>query len=425
VSCENTQKLIDGYLDGELDLVRNLEIDGHLKECPSCSQVYESQQALRAAIRTGAPYFKAPAELEKRIRSAVRKASKVAPVRRTQPWLSTWSWAGAAAALAILVLLIWRMAPIVSGPSGDNRVAQEVLSSHIRSLMASHLTDVPSSDHHTVKPWFNGKLDFSPPVPDLAGEGFDLVGGRLDYLEGRPVAALVYQRRKHFINLFVWPEADRSNVAQKAVTHQGYNLLHWTQSGMNYWAVSDLNRSELEEFARLVGGRAAPPDSRSGASARLLIGERGLANRRPAEQQAQGHRGLAARADHDVVLPVGPVATGLRAQLVEPGAQRAEGVMSRSVSQGRAWGTCVGHLQKYTRPGDGLAIRPEHGAREAAAGGRSGGPGGRSWEQPSCREREQSHKASFAHAGPSRDGPPDYYSMVELRALRLLVLEVP
>src|SRR5262249_56061831 len=113
-------------------------------------------------------------------------------------------------------------------------------------------------DEQGVEAWFNGKLDFSPPVPDLAGEGFDLVGGRLDYVEGQPVAALVYRRRKHFINLFVWPEDNRSSVVPKAVTHQGYNLLHWTQSGMSYWAVSDLNRSELEEFERLIEGRADP-----------------------------------------------------------------------------------------------------------------------------------------------------------------------
>lgn len=261
MSCQETQKLLDGYLNGEVDLVRNLEIEGHLKECPSCSQVLESHQALRAAIRTSVPYFKAPAELQKRIRSVVRKASKAEPSSRALPWLSTWSWAGTAAALAILVLLVWRVVPIASRSSAEELVAQEVLSSHIRSLMASHLTDVPSSDHHTVKPWFNGKLDFSPPVPDITSEGFDLVGGRLDYVDGRPVAALVYQRRKHFINLFVWPATGRPKVAAKVITRQGYNLLHWMLSGMNYWAVSDLNRSELEEFARLAQDRAAPKGS--------------------------------------------------------------------------------------------------------------------------------------------------------------------
>jgi mycothiol system anti-sigma-R factor len=261
VSCEDTKKLMDGYLDGELDLVRNLEIEGHLRECPSCSRVYESHQGLRAAIRTHAPYSKAPAELQKRIRSAIRKASKTEPAPRTLPRLSAWSWAGAAAALAILVLLVWRVVPIVSRPSADELVAQEVLSSHIRSLMASHLTDVPSSDHHTVKPWFNGKLDFSPPVPELTNEGFALVGGRLDYLDGRPVAVLVYQRRKHFINLFVWPATRSRDVAEKTLVQQGYNLTHWTRSGMAYWAVSDLNKGELEQFVQLVRGYARLPAS--------------------------------------------------------------------------------------------------------------------------------------------------------------------
>ena len=165
-------------------------------------------------------------------------------------WQFSWAWAGVAAALAMAALVVWRLDPGVSRRSQNELLAQEVLSSHVRSLMANHLTDVPSSDQHTVKPWFNGKLDFSPPVKDLGAEGFPLVGGRLDYLDDRPVAALVYQRRKHFINLFIWPSD--SGSGQKTVMRQGYNLFQWTQSGMSYWAVSDLNSTELQDFVHLV-----------------------------------------------------------------------------------------------------------------------------------------------------------------------------
>ena len=141
-------------------------------------------------------------------------------------------------------------------PPSDARVADEVVAAHLRSLQANHLTDVASSDQHTVKPWFQGKLDYSVSVKDWSAEGFPLVGGRLDYLEDRPVAALVYQRRKHFINLFIWPSASHS--AQKTVMRQGYNLFHWAQAGMTFWAVSDLNSGELQEFAKLVQSHPAP-----------------------------------------------------------------------------------------------------------------------------------------------------------------------
>jgi anti-sigma factor RsiW len=253
MDCKQAQNLIDGYVDGELDLVGNLEIERHFQECALCSQRHETHQALRTAIKAGAPYFKAPEELQKRLHSSLRKAAKAeaaASVLR-RPWISI---AGPLAAAAIVVLAL---VPLLKGPSTEELVAREVLAGHVRSLMADHLSDVASSDRHTVKPWFNGKLDFSPAVEDLAQQGFPLVGGRLDYLNNRPVAALVYHRQKHVINLFIWP-ATGSDSDVKKETRQGYHLFHWNRSGMTYWAISDVEENQLQEFVQQVQNAASP-----------------------------------------------------------------------------------------------------------------------------------------------------------------------
>jgi anti-sigma factor RsiW len=155
------------------------------------------------------------------------------------------------------VTIMWIFGSLLRGPSVEELFTREVVANHVRSLMASHVVDVESSDRHTVKPWFAGKLDFSPSVPDLNDQGFRLIGGRLDYLDGRPVAALVYQRRQHVINLFIWPSTHHYSEEPKPITQQGYNLLYWIQADMTYSTVSDLNTRELQEFVQLLQGQVS------------------------------------------------------------------------------------------------------------------------------------------------------------------------
>jgi len=255
VNCPETRDLIHGYIDGELDLVHSLAVEQHLQGCAECTEVYARQQALHAAIKSGSLYYAVPSHLQKRIQSSIRQAARAEAMPRRPPWraLSLVAALAALLALAVGLLYLWPHTP------ASGLLAQEVVSSHIRSLMAEHLSDVASSDKHTVKPWFDGKLDFSPPVEDLAAQGFPLIGGRLDYLDNRPVAALVYGRNKHFINLFVWPAAQGDSGDLPPSEIQGYNLLHWTQGGMTFWAVSDLNTQEFQEFVRLIQTQAVPP----------------------------------------------------------------------------------------------------------------------------------------------------------------------
>ena len=245
MGCQETQNLMHGYIDGELDLLNNLQVEQHLQDCPACARDHQNNQALRSALSTSSLYFNAPANLQKRVRSSVRAGVK----GETKPGMLSWRWLVVGGSLALISIIILGLVYIQSSPARDELLAQEVVSGHVRSLMANHLTDVPSTDQHTVKPWFDGKLDFSPPVTDLTAQGFILVGGRLDYIGNRPVAALVYQRRQHFINLFIWPEAIESGSRNKIAVRQGYNLIYWKRAGMAYWAVSDLNINELQEFA--------------------------------------------------------------------------------------------------------------------------------------------------------------------------------
>jgi len=239
---------LDAYVDGELASEDARELETHLKECRECARRHEARVALSAAIRQHVPAFRAPDALRRRVRTAVRDAAGAPPSRRVLPPVAA-RWLALAASLALVAVGSWRLG---TSRAGEDALAGQVLASHVRSLMPGHLTDVISSDQHTVKPWFNGKLDFSPQVYDFAGRGFPLIGGRLDYVGGRAVAALVYGRRQHLINVLLWP-ATRGSVSGPGVaTRQGYHLLHWTTPDYVYWVVSDLGLAELHDFAQLL-----------------------------------------------------------------------------------------------------------------------------------------------------------------------------
>jgi len=239
--CEQSKSRLQAYFDGELDVTHSLDVEAHLHECAECARSYDGLKALRQSLRSDELRYQLPAGLETRIKSAVRSEAR----ERTKRF--SWRWLIPAFSAAILLIVF--AGYLLTRSRTDDLVAGEIVSSHVRSLMTSgHLIDVPSEDPHTVKPWFDGKLDFSPPVKDLTAGGFALIGGRLDYIANRPVAALIYQRREHQINVFVWPSAvgDAKPVAE---VRQGYNLIHWTKSGMTYWAISDLNLAELRDLA--------------------------------------------------------------------------------------------------------------------------------------------------------------------------------
>jgi anti-sigma factor RsiW len=245
MSCLQAQWL-HGYFDGELDVVRAAEFEAHLQGCPACTRALATQQALRSALGAGDLYARAPAALRARVQAA-------APVPRaaSAPPSALWRSLAVAASLVVLVFGVWRTMPGWRGDAAETERARQVLDAHLRSLQLTHLTDVASTDQHTVKPWFEGKLDFAPPVVDLTSEGFPLLGGRLDVVGGRSVAALVYGRRKHVLNLFVWP-AETQDEAPRSGTERGYAWVRWTRGGMRFWAVSDAALADLEQIARLL-----------------------------------------------------------------------------------------------------------------------------------------------------------------------------
>jgi mycothiol system anti-sigma-R factor len=256
LDCLQTQELLHGYLDGELDLVHSVEMEHHLQSCPACKSAYENQQTMRKLIAGGSLYYRAPDDLRKRIQGELRRVNP--PQAPSNPRLR--SMMSLATAAVLLVAVTWAINRNWPGEATE-AVVDQVVAGHVRSLLVDHLADVASSDRHQVKPWFNGKLDYSPEVDDFAPQGFPLIGGRLDYVDHRPVAAMVYGRRKHLINLFCWPATDEHSPAFQQRQRQGYHVVHWTKSGLEFWAVSDLNAAELQQFAQLVQAAGAEPSA--------------------------------------------------------------------------------------------------------------------------------------------------------------------
>jgi anti-sigma factor RsiW len=243
-ACAEWELLIQADLDNELDAESAARLSAHIDACPNCAATQAKLLALSARLRSELPRHAAPPALRRSLEA------RLAPRRRPRfrfgfaPALGFGAGAALAAGLALVLL-----------PRGGEDLTDQLVAGHIRALQPGHLTDVVSSDQHTVKPWFDGRLDYAPPVRDFAASGFPLVGGRLDYLAGRPVAVLVYGRDRHLIDLYVWPAGSTpalSAAAPSTAVRNGYNVVSWTAEGMNFRAVSDLEMSELETFARLL-----------------------------------------------------------------------------------------------------------------------------------------------------------------------------
>ncbi len=253
MDCTQAQELLPAYADGELDAATALQLERHLAGCAQCSAALATTRALSGAIAQHATRHKAPEYLKHRIHAALLAEQ---PLRRRSARAWPWAWINLGAAGTATAAFAVTLSLYLAQPSASERLDQDLVASHFRSLMPDHLADVASTDQHTVKPWFAGKLDFSPPVYDLVQQGFPLIGGRLDYLEQRPVAALVYQHRKHIINLYVWPQRDGRDAQPRAASRQGFQLLRWNQGGMEFSAVSDMNGQELAEFSQLLRAKA-------------------------------------------------------------------------------------------------------------------------------------------------------------------------
>lgn len=254
MACNETAVLAHGYIDNELDEAVRARFDRHLASCAACRGLVERERQLSDALRRAADRPMAPPGLTAKIARALDQAERVegSPGQRSGfgRRLALGQGLALVATLAGVAVLSSLATRELVRPDRAEAFGEELIGAHVRSLMAEHLTDVASSDRHTVKPWFNGRVDLSPPVRDLTGEGFPLIGGRLDYVDRRAVAVLIYKRQQHVINLFVLPAQTPSRTAPAA--HRGYNLRRWMDAGREFWAVSDVNSGDLARFEQVV-----------------------------------------------------------------------------------------------------------------------------------------------------------------------------
>ena len=249
MSCDFMRTALHGYLDGELDATRAAEFERHLESCRECAVALGAEESLRSSLQGAGFYERAPLSLRKKIGADL----DVATAAEMTPRIPAWRWFAVAAAILMVASVSWYASQrFQNSASSSPFTAAEVIDAHVRSLQPGHLTDVASTDQHTVKPWFDGKLAFVPPVKDFADEGFSLIGGRLDVLGGQNVAALVYTRRKHIINVFVLPTKEPDTTIHPPGLRQGYQWRHWRRQGMEYCAVSDVSDSDLYELAQLL-----------------------------------------------------------------------------------------------------------------------------------------------------------------------------
>ena len=251
MSCEHTS-VLHGYLDGELDAARSTEFERHLESCPACLAELETQETLRSSFQHAQLRERAPSSLRHAIDQQFRSQTS-AQTAHTAPASAarSWSWLAVAAGLLLAAFLGFRYFSVSSSNQAASVLAAQIVDAHLRSLQPGHLVDVVSADQHTVKPWFDGKLEFAPPVRDFAADGFPLQGGRLDAIGGRAVAALVYGRRKHEVNLFVWP-ATKAEATLRTGEQSGYHWIRWEKDGMEFWLVSDVATDDLNQLQNLL-----------------------------------------------------------------------------------------------------------------------------------------------------------------------------